>query len=167
MKYFSQLLSVCLMASSAVYGLALPSDNPLPIDAAAEKVARALVRRQGQCLSAGIGPREVDVRHQTNWSWVIREETSTYWDPNNNVRVSIDAVTTNLDLRVTIGITNRSQRYGNAVILTRYVGDSNVGPILEQQRIQVGLAVGNTPATVSRCVSLNSLSGTWWWQLEN
>ncbi|RAQ98980.1 hypothetical protein DDE82_008711 [Stemphylium lycopersici] len=155
MKSFSQLLRICVMASSAVYGLAILSDNPLPIDAAAEEAGMALVRRQ------------VDTAYQTNWSWVLREETRTYWDLNNNVNVLIDAQTTEFDGRVIVQITNRSQRYGNAVILTRYAADTNTGPIQDQIRIEVGLAVGRTAAFTRRCIRLPSLQGSWWWQLEN
>lgn len=167
MKFFNQLLSLGLMASSAVYGLALPSADPLPIGAAAEEAATVLMRRQGQCMSVGIRPRTVDVRHQTNWQWVIREETRSTWDPNNNVHVALDAQTTLLDRHVAVTITNRSQRYGNAIILTRYAGNSNTGAIQDQLRVEVGLAVGREAATVTECIILPSLQGTWWWQLEN
>lgn len=167
MKYFNQVLSLCLMVSTTVCGFAIPSDNSLPIDTVAKEASMALARRQGNCISAGIRPRGVDRAHQINFSWVIREEGRTDWNPNNNVHVHIDAQTTEIDRHLTVEITNRAQRFGNAVILSRYAGNTNTGPIQDQIRIEVGTATGRTPASVSRCVELPSIQGTWWWQLEN
>ncbi|KAL7755580.1 hypothetical protein ACKLNR_014678 [Fusarium oxysporum f. sp. zingiberi] len=167
MKSFTHILGAFLAMIALVTAAALPKESQLDTRTITESQAMSIARRQGGCMSLGIPPRTVDRAHQTNFQWVIREEGRTDWNPNNNVHVLIDAQTAEIDRHLTVEITNRAQRFGNAVILSRYAGDTNTGSIQDQIRIPVGTAGGRTAAFVSRCIRLPSLQGTWWWQLEN
>ncbi|KAF5545662.1 amino acid transporter AAT family [Fusarium phyllophilum] len=104
-----------------------------------------------------------DVRNfiDNHFNKIITEEGRSDWNPILSVYVLINAQTTEINRYLHVEITNRNQRFRNAVILSRYATDSNTGRIQDQIRIPVGTAEGRTAATVSRCVRLPSLQGTW------
>ncbi|KAG5789500.1 hypothetical protein H9Q69_011443 [Fusarium xylarioides] len=138
MKGFTYILGAFLAMVALVTGAALPEESRLDTRTVTESQAMSIARLQGGCMSLDIVPRRVDRAHQINFQWIITKEGRSDWNPNLNVHVLINAQTTEIDRYLTVKITNRNQRFRNAVILSRYATDSNTGPIQDQIRIPVG-----------------------------
>jgi len=187
MKYFTNLLAITSLATLVLSGVVRPLNSrnvqisapqditPLATSSLESRGVQVDLEDRGiaiGCLANVYRLITINRNGRRDISEPLHNLETWQYDPNGNIHVNLDFTHAFEPRReVRFAISNRSQFLTNALILSNYA-DTAVGTPRATVRISIPRAQGvsfGTPApiTITGCVHLERLDGTWYVQLEN
>jgi hypothetical protein len=182
MQYFTTLLTLASMATSALSGVvAVPkAHDVLAGDVRGPSLASVVPHPDSKldergvpigCLAGVFSLLTINRIGRVDIQSQIDHLNTWAYDSNRNIHVNLDFTRTYEPIReVRFAIRNRSQFISNALILSNY-RDTLIDHPRHTVRILIpraqGVSMGEiAPTTYSGCVDLPELDGTWYVQLE-